>query len=131
MMKRLTVSALALTMAVMTAAPVLAGDGWVLLGTRTVTDRVDHDVVAVGADRGRFSSLRLEVRRHAVELRDVTVVFGNGDHQKLELRRVIPAGGSSRVLDLAGDDRVIQRIELRYDAQSVGRKAVVRVVGRR
>jgi hypothetical protein len=43
---------------------------------------------------------------------------------------VIPAGGESRVIDVEGYDRVISRVDFRYDAKSAGRRAVVRLFGR-
>ena len=104
---------------------------WVHLGDRSVTDRVDHDVIVVTGDRGTFTALRLAVRKRAVQFHRVRVVFGNGEVQELELRQVIPAGGESRVIDLAGGSRVIRRVELWYDAQSLGGRAVVRLAGRR
>jgi hypothetical protein len=114
--------------AVLDAAP---KGPWKLLGERTVTDRVDHDVIRVTGKRGQWSAVKLAVRKHAVEFRSVKVFFANGTVQDLEIRRVIPAGGESRVIDLEGDSRTINRIELRYDAQSLGGKALVKVFGRR
>src|SRR6185295_12196506 len=106
------------------------GPDWALLGVRTVTDRADHDVVPVTAKRGEFRAIRLDVMLHAVDFHRVVVHFGNGDDQKVELRATIPAGGSSRVIDLDGADRVIKSIEFWYDAATIGRggKAVVRTM---
>ncbi len=131
--KSVVLTSVLLAVLVAASAVVLAdGPGdWVLLGKRTVTDRADHDVIVVTAARGDFRAIKLTVRRHAVEFRDVKVHFANGAVQDVEIRRVIPAGGETRVIDLVGDDRIIQRIELWYDAQSLGGKAVVRVYGRR
>jgi hypothetical protein len=102
--------------------------GWTLLGERRVSDAVDHDVIAVTAARGDFRKLQFRVLDRGVQFRHVVVHFANGDHQEVELRDVIPAGGRSRVIDIAGGDRVIRSIELRYDAQALGgRTARVRV----
>jgi hypothetical protein len=106
--------------------------GWTLLGERRVSDAVDHDVIAVTAARGDFRKLQLRVLDRGVQFRQVIVHFANDDRQEIELRDVIPAGGRSRVIDLAGGDRVIRSVELRYDAQSLGgRPARVRVYGQR
>jgi hypothetical protein len=133
-MRRLAASLftiLSLTLLLPTAAQ--AGPrGWTLLGERRVSDAVDHDTLVVSAARGDFHRLQLRVLDRAVQFRHVVVHFANGDRQELELREVIPAGGRSRVIDLAGGDRVIRTIELRYDAQSLaGRAARVRVYGQR
>ena len=124
-------SALALAIALLPQAAD-AARGWVLLGERTVTDAADHDSIPVTASRGDFRKLRLRVYDRDVQFRAVVVHYGNGETQDLEIREVIPAGGASRVIDLAGGDRVIRSIELRYDAQSLGgRRARVQVFARR
>ena len=105
---------------------------WELLGSRTVTDRADHDTLKVGADKGNFTAVKFEVQRRAVAFRRVVIRFRNGDDQKVELRDTIGANGESRVIDIDGRDRVIRSIEFWYDAQSLGRggQATVRVLGR-
>ena len=63
-----------------------------------------------------------------MQFREVKIHFGSGDSQNVELRRVIPAGGESRLIDIEGrGDRVIRSIEFLYDAQSLGGKAKVKV----
>lgn len=113
------------------AVPSFAALKWVKLGERDVTDRVDYDTIVVTAARGDFKALKLVVRKRAVQFREVKVHFGNGEVQELELRDVIPAGGESRILDLQGGDRVIEKITFKYDAQSLGGHARVIVFGRR
>ena len=115
------------------AAPALAGPrhDWVLLGERIVTDRADHDVIAVTARRGDFVALKLKVFDRPVDFHAMTVHFANGDTQDVELRDSIRAGGESRVIDLQGGDRVIRSIEFRYDAKSLaGKSARIKVFGR-
>lgn len=104
---------------------------WVALGERVVDDRVDHDAIAVSA-RGDFEALQVRVLGHAVQFRDMKVHYANGRTQDVELRGVIGAGQESRVIDLAGGERVIRRIEFWYDAQTArrGAKARVRVFAR-
>jgi len=109
---------------------VLAAEYWVMLGQRTVTDRIDHDVIYVTAADGEFSALKIAVFRRPVEFKDVKVSFANGEVQDIQIRRVINPGEETRIIDLSGDKRVINRIEFWYDVQSIlGRRAVVRVYG--
>lgn len=110
-----------------------AADAWVLLGERGVSDKLDHDTLHVTAAREDFKALQVRVRGNAVEFRDMKVHFANGRTQDVELRRVIPAGGESRVIDLVGNDRIVERVEFWYDAQARGRAghARVRLFGRR
>lgn len=120
--------------------PLLAGDaeakkrrggGWEVLGTKTVSDRADHDTLVVTRRQGTFRRVKVKVFDRNVEFREMTIHFASGEDQEVALRRVIPAGGESRVIDLQGGDRVIRSIEFRYDAQSLGgRTARVRVLGK-
>lgn len=105
---------------------------WEVLGTLTVSDAKDHDVLPVTGSRGTFRSIKLEVLDRNVQFRDLKVHFANGETQDVALRDVIPAGGESRTIDIEGaGDRTIRNIELRYDAQSLaGKKARVRVYGK-
>jgi hypothetical protein len=125
-------SLLLLTLFLLTS-PLAAGKikGWELLGERTVSDGLDHDVIQVTAAKGDFKSLKLVVRGHAVQFRSMRIHFGDGSEQAVELRDVIPAGGESRVIDVEGRDRVIRSVAFTYDAQSRrGKRALIRLFGR-
>ncbi len=105
---------------------------WTKLDERAVSDRVDHDTIRVTSSRGDFRAIQLRVKRVGVQFRDIKVHFRMGDVQDINVRAVIPAGGESRVIDLRGGDRVINRIEFWYDAQSItGRSGIVEVYGLR
>ena len=93
-------------MTLLSAGAAVAGKehGWEKLGERKVSDRVDHDEIVVTSAKGDFKSLKILVRDHAVQFRDMKVHFGNGGTQDVQLRSVIAAGGESRVIDLAGND---------------------------
>jgi hypothetical protein len=103
---------------------------WEFLGQRSVTDRVDHDTIAVTAAEGTFRALKLRVKGRAVQFRDMKIHFASGGDQDVELRHVIPAGGESRVIDVDGRDRAIRSVELWYDTQSIlGKRAEVELYG--
>lgn len=124
--KFLVPTLLALTVVAM-AAPF---QGWVFLGERTVTDRLDHDTIRVTGARGNFRSIKIAVGGRAVDFHKVVVHFGNGADFEVELRDTIPAGGESRAIDLPGDRRIIRSVDFWYDAKSAGRQALVRLFGR-
>ncbi|MCC6132647.1 MAG: DUF2541 family protein [Acidobacteria bacterium] len=131
-MSRFRVIALLLFVAFCLPALPAAAEKWVFLGQRHVNDKAERDTVEVTASEGTFEAIKLRVKRHAVRFYRVTVIYGAGTSDDLELRDVIPAGGESRVLDLRGGNRVIKRIEFAYEAKTLGRKgAVVEVYGRR
>ena len=127
---RLATSLLALGLLV--AALPATAEKWVFLGQRHVTDKIDRDSIEVTASEGTFDAIRIGVKRSAVRFVKVTVVYGAGTSDELELRDVIPAGGRSRALDLRGANRVIKRIDFIYEAKSLGRRgAIVEIFGRR
>jgi len=47
-----------------------------------------------------------------------TVHFNNGQTQNVEMRDRIPAGGESRVIDLDGKGRFIEKVVFWYDTQN-------------
>lgn len=87
---------------------------WVQLGCRTVGFNIDRDVIRVGARDGRFRAIRLHVARNAIHMLDLKVVYGSGVSDDIPVRVEIPAGGQTRVIDLRGQDRFIDRIEMVY-----------------
>jgi hypothetical protein len=123
---------LAPIVAVVATGEAFASGRWTLIGRRDVSDRLDHDTLALPS-RARYEALQVKVHGHAVQFRDLKVHFANGGTEDVALRDVIRSGGQSRVIDLQGRDRDIERIELWYDAQTArrGRRARVEVWGRR
>lgn len=131
-MSRFRFAACVLLFAVLAPALPAAAQKWAFLGQRHVTDRAERDTIEVTASEGTFEAIKIRVKRSAIRFYRVTVVYGAGTSDDLELRDVIPAGGESRVLDLRGGNRVIKRIELAYEAKSLGKRgAIVEVYGRR
>ncbi len=107
-----------------------AGADWVALGQAQVNDRLDHDIVPVGSNRGDFRRIKLMVSGASVDFYRVVVHFRNGRDQPVALQSRIAAGGQSRSIDLEGGDRVIRSVEFGYDANTIrGRRAQVRVLG--
>jgi hypothetical protein len=89
---------------------------WIDLGCKEVNLRgVDFDTIRVGVRDGSLRAIRLLGRGADIELRDVTVVYHNGERDKLRVRRVLRQGDRTGALDLEGRRRVIDRIELAYE----------------
>lgn len=99
------------------AQPALARDHWEKLGCQKVGFLVDHDVVRVGHRDGKFKAIRLEVGGNTVYMNDLKVVYGNGVPDDIPVRAEIRQGGQTRVIDLKGRDRFIDRIEMTYRAK--------------
>jgi hypothetical protein len=94
-----------------------AKDHWVLLGRKTVNFAVERDQVPVTGHRGEFKRIQLRVKETGVHFIDLTVVFANGRRFDVPIKSFIPKGGATRIIDLPGKERVIQRIELVYQTQ--------------
>ena len=125
-----------LTLTALAAAPALAARGpnkWTPLGSLHVKDRVERDVLHLEKRKGTFDKIRLKAVGSAVQFRSLKIHFENGGVQDVGLRSVIPAGKTSRVIDLEGGQRAIEKIVFVYDAQTlkIGKGAKVRVLGRR
>jgi len=103
---------------------------WKLLGTQHVGFGIDKDVIRVGADDGAFKSLVLVVRKNDIFLRKMTVVYNNGDRQEMRIEDLLRDGERTRSIDLKGNARVIERIELVYKSRpSFKGQALVEVYG--
>ena len=109
-----------------------ARERWVILGRKTVSFGAEKDVIRVTAWRGEFKKIQLYVRETGVHIADLNVVFANGRTVDVPVRSFIPEGGRSRVIDLPGKSRVIQRITLVYATRIGARdKALVEIWGLR
>lgn len=93
---------------------------WTILGTGTVGFRAETDTIKIGRYEGRFRNIALVVRRGEVYVHAVRVWFANGEQQEISIRDEYSAGGRTGPLDLEGDERVIDRIELMYKAVAGG-----------
>lgn len=104
---------------------------WRQLGSREVSDRVDHDSIAVTVMKGDFRRIRLNISQAPVRFYRMTVTYGNGQTQAIVLRALIRAGGQTRAINLSGNERVIRKVDFWYEAASLGRKkARVTLYGR-
>lgn len=108
-----------------------AAGGWELLGERRVDFRAEHDVIPVGGARGDYRRLQLRVDEAPIEVLGLQVHFEHGQPYDAAIGRIIPAGEASRVIDLPGAGRRIDRVSLRYRTPEplASRRALVRVWG--
>jgi hypothetical protein len=103
--------------------------GWVLFGVQEVNFRGDRDVIRVGEQMGRFERLALRISDNDIFLRELTIVYGNGERDRKIIETAIPAGSQTRPIELRGD-RFIREIELVYRSNPARRDpAVVEVFG--
>jgi hypothetical protein len=89
------------------------GRSWQYLGQAHVDGRADHDNITVDY-RGNFRSIQLRVENGPIAFDRVVVHYENGMSEVLRIRQRIPAGGSTRDIDLRGNRRNIRSVELWY-----------------
>lgn len=101
--------------ALFAVAPASAQARWELLGSRQVGFQVDRETISARHE-GSFVGLRICVARNAVQFRDLDVRFANGERQDLPINRLVRPGTCTPVLDLAGNQRRINEVVMRYNA---------------
>ena len=100
------------------------------LGCRKVGFLVDRDVVSVSRLEGRYKSVRLSVAGNAIFLNDVKIVYANGIVDDYPVRALVAAGSETRAIELKGERRAINQIELTYRSRpSFKGRATVCVIG--
>jgi hypothetical protein len=107
---------------------------WILLGQKAVGFRVDRDVITVNhpqdwyRDRA-FRRLHLVADRGDIHLMSVRLVYVNGYWEDFPVDRLI-RDGQDQPLDLRGERKYLQRIEMTYRSRpSFEGRAVMQVYG--
>ncbi|MBO0721293.1 MAG: hypothetical protein J2P41_10755 [Blastocatellia bacterium] len=104
---------------------------WIYLGDSNVDGVRDHDNIKVGRADGRFKELQLRVQRAPIDFDRVIVHFAGGGNQELPVRHKIAAGGNTEPIDLRGNERVIESVEVWYTKAKWGsRKPRMLLYGR-
>jgi len=114
MLKRIALASIALLFAFALSTVRTQAQGWDYLGEAHVDGGQDHDNIHVGRHDGRFRAIQLRVEGGEVFFERVVVHFHDGSHEELLIRDRIPSGGSTRAIDLPGNRRVIESVELWY-----------------
>lgn len=96
--------------------------GWELLGSRKVNYALDRDEIDVTALEGRFTALKVVVRGAPLNMHKMVVEYGNGERDELEVRHNFGKGTDSRIIDLAGNRRIIRKVIFWYDTDNSGRR---------
>ena len=94
---------------------------WESLGQSNVDGIRDHDRIRVNS-RSAFRAIQLRVQGGEIEFQRVVVHFENGADTDVEVRDRIRAGGQTRAIDLPGDNRRIESVEVWYGKGDWGRR---------
>lgn len=105
---------------------------WKIIGERAVKFSSDRDVIKVGGNDW-YAKLKIKVVDAPLHISNFDVIFENGERFDVAIRQDIRKGGESRIIDLPGGQRRIDRIEFRYrtTGRLVGGTANMIVFGRR
>lgn len=107
-------------------------DEWRIIGERSVKFASDKDVIKVGGNDW-YSKLKIKVVDAPLHISNFDVIFENGERFDVAIKENIREGGESRVIDLPGGERRIDRIEFRYRSTGRLRRGTANVIifGRR
>jgi hypothetical protein len=104
---------------------------WRVLGSKTVDLGIDRDVIRVAPWAGRFDRIKIRAALNDIEMFDLAVIYGNGHRDDIQVRRIIRKNTETAPLDLKGEGRNIERVEMLYRKNPAKRLfAIVTVLGR-
>ena len=130
MLRKHTLSAIGLVFVLALGTTLHAQRGrWAYLGNSHVDGRVDHDSIKVGRSDGAFRAIQLRVNGGAINFERVVVRYGNGTQEEIPIRARIPDGGHTRRIDLPGDRRIIESVDLWYSKANWSRRPTVSLYG--
>jgi hypothetical protein len=124
-------SAIALLFVLAVSVSANPGEHWNYLGSAHFDGAVDHDNIHVGRSDGQFRAIQLRVSDGAIEFLRVIAHFSNGTREELAFRDRIPSGGASPTIDLPGERRIIESVELWYSKDRWERRPRVTLYGSR
>jgi hypothetical protein len=104
---------------------------WVYLGNAHVDKQEDHKKIQVGSADASFHKIQLRVHNGAVDFQKVLVHFGDGTESELPVNDRVRSGGKTRDLDLPGEHRTIESVELWYSKEHVDQRPEVSLYGSR
>jgi len=91
---------------------------WDKIGTETVNYTIDHDVVSLNKSQQTYTALKIKVINGTLNVHKATVHFANGDTQDVELPEVLSKENDGKLIDLAGNKRIIEKVTFWYDTEN-------------
>jgi hypothetical protein len=132
MLRRLAPWVLGVLLVVVLLAPIAQAKHWILLGTAHVDKSEDHKTIHVGNGAGEFRKIQLRVNGGAIDIQRLVVHFGNGTQEELAVAADrVRSGGKTPELDLPGERRTIDSVELWYSKEYADTRPEVSLYGTR
>ena len=102
-------------LALVFATPLFArGQFWSFLGYAQIDSSRDHSSIQLARHDGCFRSIQLRVSGEAIFLDRIVIHFANGtSHEFIANGQVVPQG-SNYVIELPGQSRALESVELWY-----------------
>lgn len=88
------------------------GGKWWYIGSAEA--KADRTEIPLESKQTQFRKLRLKVRDAALTLNKVVVTYDSGEPETIELQDKLSKGDETKVIELAGGDRKIKKIEAWY-----------------
>ena len=105
------------------------GQFWDFLGCTQVDAGHDHGRIQIVRRDRLFRTIQLRVSGEAMFLDRVVMHFGNGTSQELIVSERISPGGKDYVIDLPGESRALESVELWYYKEPWGHNPRVNLYG--
>jgi len=99
---------------------------WVYLGNAHADKTADHKTIHVSGS-GLFHTIQLRVNGGGVEFERLVVHFADGGKEELAVQDHVRSGGKTHELDLPGDRRALNSVELWYSKEHVDERAEIRL----
>ena len=105
---------------------------WHIIGTKNVDYKLDKDAFYFKPNGKKYSKFQFVVKNGRLNMHKCVVHFRNGQRQVVNLKGNFNPGDKSRIIDLAGDKRNVEKIVFVYDTKTRSRrKAQVVLMGLR
>lgn len=104
--------------------------GWHKIGEITASFKLNRESIFVFG-RDEFTKIKLKVTDAPINIESVEVFYEEGDTQELAVADVLQAGGATRVIDLNGGHKELQKVLFTYRTlpNYRGEKATVELWG--
>lgn len=104
---------------------------WRIIGQKEANYGTDRDVLLVKGN-DIYTAVKIKVIDAGLNMLDMDIHFENGEKMNVSIQKNFHQGEESRVIDLPGNKRRIEKITFLYDTKGVFKgKANVVVFGKR
>lgn len=94
---------------------IASASGWSYLGDKWVNFGADHDELFIGNVKDDFRQIQLRITDGPLHMMDMKIHFDNGGVQDIAMRSNFKQGDQSRVIDLDGGVRHLNKISFWYE----------------